>query len=340
MTPSRDHVKPARLIACVLLGAAILAPLAASAYVPPKVHVQAHTLTHESMRQYQLGNRTAALSSLSATHRLMMANQQSFSAVERQRVKSLIDQINLPNERRVGADSLTKYRSTLLSLDPLQHAAKLTPPPEKRLGQTQRLLQSAWASVPHAVVVRTDVLRFGNEFRTGAKSPNDTLAREKYRLHAKLTVNSPTFTDMYFSQANWATIDAWLSTPQERRVFVIGARDDAAYVQALRARYSTEDAKFFFYQDCKPLCHESTVGAFFGSAGTVVHVESPDAKNSSFVLVEKGLTLEHSGGGRKLLLIDGDVARRLLNVGGAGSGAATVLVCGIEALVSNDALCK
>lgn len=228
----------------------------------------------------------------------------------------------------------------LISLDPLQHSFKSKPQAAKESGYVRRSLQATWRAMPQPLFVEANVFQFGTQFRMGAKSPMETLFSEKYRLHVQDGSEArPPNPALHFSEENSDRIDAWLNAPPEKRVFVIGARRDAFYVQKLRERYASSGIQFFFYQDCTPLCRESTVGAFFRTASAVIKVDSVAAQHSKFIPLEKRLTAEHNKTGRRLLLIDGDEAMRLLNSGGGG-GTATLLACEIDALVSEDPLCK
>ena len=162
------------------------------------------------------------------------------------------------------------------------------------------VLERAFRVFPKVVVVTADVKIFSSNFRKGASDYQATFNLEKQRLPF---FGTATYGLTGFGLNN-SLIDRWMAAPKDKRVFVTGARSDTAYAQLTSERYANGGFELFLYQNCKPLCDESTVGAFFSSCGEVVHIEFPAAEQSAFVPVEVGLISELNGTGRRILVID------------------------------------
>jgi len=125
--------------------------------------------------------------------------------------------------------------------------------------------------------VMPSVLRFADAFWTGAHEPNKFLEIEALRQGSISTITTHIF--------------RWISLPQSKRIFISGANSDLPQALRLQKLFESEGYSVFFYMRCKPLCNEATVGAFFGSAGTAIHIQSPTTPNSQFVPVEVAMAL-------------------------------------------------
>lgn len=325
----------------IALGVCLVPVNAACAYIVPirgTVHLQAYTLTLHSLQQYQSGNAVGALQSLSATKRLMLQKPDQFSPLERARVGALTTTILSDVSLRNSPVKLNKsYEWVLNSLDPLSKYRQLQLDPPAPKSPAITVLENALRSVPKLIVVGPAARKFSIEFRTGMNDPQSTFDLEKVKSSLKASLFA-TDNTLHAFDHNSFRINAWLATPKEKRVFLTGARSDAPYVQKLKGRYESEGFMLFFYQDCKPLCDESTIGAFFGTSGTVVHIDSPGAKQSLFIPVEIGLISEHGGYGRKILVIDSSEFNSTTIKEGSKLVAA-VLTCGTDALLDDDSLC-
>lgn len=169
-----------------------------------------------------------------------------------------------------------------------------------------RTLQEVDFGVQAFDLVEVSVKAFARAFRQGADDPPAALGRlagEPARLARE-----------------------WLAVPRERRVFVIGAADDAPRVQALQAELGPR-WRVFFYKHCEQaggaLCASSAVGGFFGSSGRTVVIESPSARASDFVRVEIASARRALGLQRSFLLLD---TLQLQRAGARGGQAGAVVV--------------
>ena len=301
--------------------------------------MQAHALTRQSLQQYERGNHAGAATSLRSAQLVMQTHPGAFTASEKQHLAALLIRLHEPIQHGEGrpavhTEQLAGYRQAIVSLDPFKTLVHQEAPPRREPSAARKALEAAWRAVPQPMVVKANVLQFGNDFRHGATTATDSLFQEKYRLHP--TDASCRALSFKFSAANARLIDAWLSTPKDKRVFVVGSGADVDDVQAWSARHP--DLQFFFYRHCRPLCQESTVGAFFGTSGHVLHIDTPAARNSIFVPVENRV-IQQLAGGRRVVLIDGDAARHLMAGGASATAAATLLTCAVSAATDNVQRC-
>lgn len=311
----------------------VVATVCAGAIVVPRVPVprQAYEHTLHSFQQYKAGNAVGALQGLTEVKRLMVNNPDLFALPERQNLGALIptnlSDISLANR----AAKLTKsYERLLKSLDPL--SKHQTDPPLSK-SPTVAVLENALRAVPKLIWVGPAVRKFSIEFRAGMNDPEST-----FNLKLSAPKQEASLFATWASDYNSFLINEWRATPREKRVFLTGARRDAPYVQKLKSRYASEGFMLFFYQDCTPLCDESTVGAFFGTSGAVVHIDSPGAAQSLFVPVETALISEHSGYGRKVIVIDNSELNSIAINESSIAIATLFTTCGLDALVNEDSL--
>jgi hypothetical protein len=257
---------------------------------------QAAQLSRQSWDHLRNGNRADALSSMRALNSLVGQNQDLFTPRERTDAAALLERLEKPTYFSSN-DALAKYFSKrATSIDPLgdyrmERTRFLRPVVNSTSFRSVADLARRWRfGRPIEVRVSVHVKSFASDFSQGAKYPTTHFAAEKNE--------SPR------SARNISTIDEWLATPSEKRVFVTGARSDRHYVDTLRKRYRDEGYVLFFYLDCKPLCRTSTVGSFFGTAGAAIHIESPESAKSPYVPIEVAITKNLTGLGRPLNLID------------------------------------
>ena len=91
----------------------------------------------------------------------------------------------------------------------------------------------------------------------------------------------------------------------------MGARSDEPYARILSERYEREGYVPYFYQDCKPLCLESTVGAFFVTQrlkrsdpvikDIVVAKYMPSGRGLHWTFLATAICSRHSHDGRRRL---------------------------------------
>jgi len=118
--------------------------------------------------------------------------------------------------------------------------------------------------------VRAEVKAFARDFAIGAQNP-------------MLYLNDETLIDK-------ASRDAWLSAPVEKRVFIIGAGQDAQTIKAHQKSLQSDGYTSFFYQNCLPargeLCDSRLIGALFGTAHRGLLADTMAAGRSPYVPVE------------------------------------------------------
>jgi hypothetical protein len=110
------------------------------------------------------------------------------------------------------------------------------------------------------------VKRFSQDFEVGARNPD--------RYLSDVRLSQPTL------------VKEWQETPQERRIFVIGAGNDSAEVFELAKSLKSDGFTVFFYKFCRPECPSEGVGAMAGTSGQIMLYRTPSAKRSKFVEVE------------------------------------------------------
>ena len=313
------------MLASLLAGVLLIGCAAALAFeLPIRIFEQVHTLTGQSLREETLGNPSLALKNITAAQRLVAENEHLFSQLEKQQLADIAQQLSKPSLTDASATPHPSYERMLKSLDPQAKARQFHVAPILRAPTVAETLARTFNFVPRIVIVSAAVKKFSEAFRRGARDPTAYFQTEKQL--AKLM------------GLNVSLIDRWTAAPEDKRIFITGARSDEPYARILSERYGREGYVPYFYQDCKPLCLESTVGAFFGSAGEVIHVDSTDASKSDFIPVELGLISELRSGGRRMLVIKrsefGDVETL-----GTMLIAATLLECAKEAVQFKDVSC-
>ena len=91
-------------------------------------------------------------------------------------------------------------------------------------------------------------------------------------------------------------VDAWLSTPRSKRIYIIGSGSDSELVDRYSRDRHHRGYQTFFYLNCKPnLCNDADVGAMLATAGDVFYSNSPSAQQSRFVEVELAAARRHLG---------------------------------------------
>jgi hypothetical protein len=119
-------------------------------------------------------------------------------------------------------------------------------------------------------LVSPSVKRFGEKFMDGAWDGDDVLQTVK-------TLDP-------------ARVAKWRNTPQEKRLFVVGAREDTEHLAPSFKALEDQGYEVFFYRLCESrpgmLCDSETVGAFFATAGNVLVSRSSAAAMSEFVKME------------------------------------------------------
>lgn len=330
------HANNTRLILSALVSVPLLAcAIAANAQIRFfRAYVQVRTLTIQSRHQEMLGNKTLALENLKAAQKLVLDNPDQFSALETTRLSDIVDTLENPSRTETSRPLRPSIDWILKSLDPLSEPKRFNANSVSIMSPAVNMLERAFRVVPKVVVVTSDVRRFSSNFRMGARDYRTAFNLEKQQLPF---LGSATYGLTEFGLNN-SLIDRWMATPRDKRIFVTGARSDTAYAQLISERYANGGFELFFYQNCKPLCDESTVGAFFGSSGQVIHIESPAAEQSVFVPVEVGLVAELNGTGRRILVIDSREFDQMETVGKLVISA-TLLVCTTDAVQNKDSLC-
>jgi hypothetical protein len=143
-------------------------------------------------------------------------------------------------------------------------------------------------------IVHRDVRRFGREFLEGTKDPIRYLRAARPRgitESGRLRIQSP-------------VAHRWLSTPIEKRIFVIGAREDEPLVRRFRRELEMQGYTVFFYLDCSTpqdqLCTSETVGALFATSGQTLISRSAPAQASEYIPVELLVASGVRGGANEL----------------------------------------
>ena len=149
-----------------------------------------------------------------------------------------------------------------------------------------------------------EVKQFVSRFTRGAREPDRHLKRIQ-QSHAQL-------------------VNEWRAIPPERRVFLIGSGRDAGTIKELRQELRRQGFTAFFYDFCRDasgaLCREEVVGAFFGTAGHAVLVDSTAASASRYVSLELIASKQILANGFVIVVISPSDVVRAFASGGKVSG--------------------
>jgi len=167
-------------------------------------------------------------------------------------------------------------------------------------------LQSSTRRVSRIAIARSDVRQFVEDFGEGAKAPLQILQGVD-SLDGQLIAN-------------------WLATPQEKRIFFIGAGEDFALMKSWAQRLETEGYRPFFYKMCEDaygrLCESKVVGAMFATSGKTIVIDTPSGQKSRYVAHEANAAYSLLQGQKRALLL---TPSQLVKAGGAiVSGPITV----------------
>jgi hypothetical protein len=132
-------------------------------------------------------------------------------------------------------------------------------------------------------IVDGAVKQFSTDFAAGAKNPD--------RFMSEVSVSQPML------------LKKWKNTPQEKRIFVIGAGKDSAKVSELTESLKSDGYTVFFYDFCRPLCSSKAVGAMCGTSGITMVYQTPSAELSEYVKVEAATAGFLEGLNDKVVLI-------------------------------------
>jgi hypothetical protein len=142
------------------------------------------------------------------------------------------------------------------------------------------LLQKLSGQSAGFLVVEGTVKRFSQDFGAGARNPK-----------------------LFLSDVKPELLSEWQNTPQEKRIFVIGAGEDSSKISELAKSLKSDGYAVFFYDFCRPLCSSKAVGAMFGTSGETVLYHTSDAVLSEYVTVEIAAARSHLGLDKQVALI-------------------------------------
>ena len=142
------------------------------------------------------------------------------------------------------------------------------------------LLQKLSGQSAGFLVVEGTVKRFSQDFEAGARNP-----------------------ELFLSDVKPELLSEWQNTPQEKRIFVIGAGEDSSKVSELAESLKSDGYAMFFYDFCRPLCSSKAVGAMFGTSGKTVLYHTSFAEHSEYVTVEIAAARSHQGLDKQVALI-------------------------------------
>ncbi len=149
------------------------------------------------------------------------------------------------------------------------------------------VLRGAYPQARRFALESLAVKRFETDFRRGVRDPKRWLYQAR--------------------QTRQTLVDRWLEAPLSRRVFVIGASQESGAVRHWATELERRGFSVFFYDFCADaagvLCASETVGAFFGSAGHAVLIDSASASASRFVQVEVAAARHLVGRGRRMIVV-------------------------------------
>jgi hypothetical protein len=136
-------------------------------------------------------------------------------------------------------------------------------------------------------IVDGAVKQFSTDFQAGAKNPD--------RYMSEVSLSQP------------ALVEKWNNTPQDKRIFVIGAGKDSAKVSELTESLKSDGYTVFFYKFCRQssgaLCRSQAVGAMCGTSGITMVYQTPAAELSEYVKVEAATAGFIEGLNDKVVLI-------------------------------------
>jgi hypothetical protein len=156
--------------------------------------------------------------------------------------------------------------------------------PRLSLAQTQlfRSIDRGFRRPRWVGIAPRDVIGFVDSFKTGARSPERFLGE--------------------LAPENQTLLRAWQSTPKERRVFLVGSGQDLDLALKLRADLEERGFRLFFYKFCSQ-CSSEVVGAFYGTAGEAILMDTRPAGASRYVSQEVSAAIRHQEGRRLAFLL-------------------------------------
>lgn len=163
---------------------------------------------------------------------------------------------------------------------------------------TFKALEAVRPKARWKIATTRSVKNFVRAFETGAKDP-----------------------ELYFKDPSIdpALLARWKAAPKEHRVFIVGSQEDTPLIQELRSELKAQGKEVFFYRFCAKagaqLCDSTTVGAFFGTAGTAMAAVTAEAADSPFVPNEIAAALNLKNNETALLLI---TPQEVLDAAGRG----------------------
>ena len=141
--------------------------------------------------------------------------------------------------------------------------------------------------------------QFSKRFEAGFRNPGQFLP--EVRLHQPQLVSE------------------WLASPEEKRVFIIGAREDKAVISKLAESWKSDGYAVFFYDFCRQangeLCSEQAVGAMFGTSGFTFVYDTLAARKSPYVPVEIATARHLAGVDSRAYLISSSELRDSISDG-------------------------
>jgi hypothetical protein len=136
-------------------------------------------------------------------------------------------------------------------------------------------------------IVDGAVKQFSTDFAAGAKNPD--------RYMSEVSLSQP------------ALVEKWNNTPQDKRIFVIGAGKDTAKVSEWTKSMESSGYVVFFYKFCRQsngaLCSSKAIGAMCKTSGTTMLYQTPAAELSEYVKVEAATAGFIEGLNDKVVLI-------------------------------------
>jgi len=152
-------------------------------------------------------------------------------------------------------------------VDDIPVGKRLSPQKKNLLIPLKELGSASAVKVTAVKVVNLRVWQFYRGFREGANNPD--------RYLGFMRAKQPKL------------VDAWLKTPRDKRILIIGSGSDSELVD----RYSRDRQKHgyqtFFFNDCKPIrCNDAHVGTMLATADNAYFLNTLSAQKSRFVEVE------------------------------------------------------
>ena len=137
------------------------------------------------------------------------------------------------------------------------------------------------------VFARSPVKLFNTKFTIGFRSYDRYLA-EVMRTHTTLTKK-------------------WLDTPQNKRIFIIGAGSDLERVDKLTHFLKSKGYVTFFYKMCEEeggeMCSSEAVGAFSATSHRTILVDTPNASASPYTGLEFANAIRLHAGDTPIIIV-------------------------------------